>query len=250
MKILVVEDESAIAAGLRFNFEQEGYEVVVASTGEQGLEAFQAADPPFDLVILDLMLPQMSGYEVCRKMRALDADVPIVVLSARTLAEDKAVAFDCGADQYVTKPFALLELLSRVRNLVQRRRRGRDAPKVYRFGDVVVDPERFTVTVGEQTTRLTTLEMPLLNYFLENRGKVLSRQQILEDVWKEPADLTTRSIDNFVLRLRRLIEPDPGQPRYIVSIRGTGYQFVADVTEQTASSSAEPLASDSAASTS
>ncbi|RMG38907.1 MAG: DNA-binding response regulator [Planctomycetota bacterium] len=249
MKILVVEDEAAIAAGLRFNFEQEGYEVVIAVTGEEGLHAFAAADPPFDLVILDLMLPQMSGYEVCRRIRKQDSQVPIIVLSARTLAEDKAVAFDCGADQYVTKPFALLELLSRVRNLVQRRRRGRGAPKVYRFGNVVVDPERFTVTVGEQTTRLTTLEMQLLNYFLENRGKVLSRQQILEDVWKEPADITTRSIDNFVLRLRRLIEPDPGEPRYIVSIRGTGYQFMADVTEQTARST-ERLSSDTADSTS
>lgn len=244
MKILVVEDETAIAAGLRFNFEQEGYEVAVATTGEQALEAFATADPPFDLVVLDLMLPQMSGYEVCRSLRKQDPQVPIVVLSARTLAEDKAVAFDCGADQYVTKPFALLELLSRVRNLIQRRGQRTARPKVYRFGDVIVDPERFTVNVKGQSTRLTTLEMQLLNYFLKNGGKVLSRQQILEDVWKEPADITTRSIDNFVLRLRRLIEPDPSQPRYILSVRGTGYQFVADTVEETASQSAEPMTSE------
>ena len=235
MKILIVEDEEAIASGLKFNFEQEGYEAVVTEDGPTALEKFQHEDAPFDLVVMDLMLPGMSGYETSLEIRKLDIHIPILVLSARTLAEDKARAFDCGTDQYMTKPFALPELLSRVRNLLERRSRTSLAASaseiiksdVFEFGNVRVDFGKFEVTVGETLHSLTTMEMQLLKYFIEHEDTVLSRPRILEDVWEETADITTRTIDNFVMRLRRLVEENPQSPRYILSVRGTGYRFIA-----------------------
>lgn len=230
MTILVVEDEESLASGLKFNFELEGYQVLVAGDGPTALAAFETADPPVHLVILDLMLPGMSGYEICRRLRIVDPHVPILVLSARSLSEDRMLAFDAGADQYLMKPFALPELLSRVRNLRDRRRTGRDEPRPaerYRFGEVEVDFRTFELHVRGRTHALTSREMQLLRYFIQHEGDVLSRQQILEDVWAEPSDQATRSIDNFVLRLRKLIEENPADPRHILSIRGTGYRFVA-----------------------
>lgn len=236
MKILVVEDEPAMAAGLKFNFEQEGYEVLVAGDGPTGLKLFQDARPPVDLVMLDLMLPGMSGYETCTAIRNLDKLVPVLVLSAKTLSEDKMHAFDCGTDQYITKPFALPELLNRVKNLMERHRtiqaaaRGADdvqtATDEVTFGNVRINFRTYEVRVGERTHNLTTLEMQLLRYFVEHAGEVLPRHKILEEVWDDTTEVTTRTIDNFVLRLRKVIEPDPARPRYILSVRGTGYRFV------------------------
>ena len=187
--------------------------------------------------MLDLMLPGMSGYDVCRTIRSKDAHVPVLILTARTLSEDKILAFDVGTDQYVTKPFALAEVLARVRNLLARRTNSGGSPEpkpglppIYRFDGVTIDFPRFLVTVErDEPTKheLTTLEMQLLRYFVENEGTVLARQDILDDVWPADADVTQRTIDNFVLRLRRIIEPDPANPRYLLSIRGTGYRFVA-----------------------
>ena len=236
MRILIVEDEEALAQGLKFNFEQEGYDVLLAGDGASGLKLFQESKPPVDLVILDLMLPGMSGYETCTAIRSIDKLVPVLVLSARTLMEDKMHAFDCGTDQYITKPFALPELLNRVRNLMERHRTIQDAARgavetpasatIVTFGNVTVNFQTFEVAVGERVHNLTTLEMQLLRYFIEHAGQVLSRQQILVTVWDESAEVTTRTIDNFVLRLRKMIEPDPSRPQYILSVRGTGYRFV------------------------
>lgn len=235
MRILVVEDEAAIAKGLVFNFEQEGYQADVAVDGRSALALVESADPPFDLVVLDLMLPQMSGYETCRELRRFNAEVPVLALTARTLAEDKAQAFDCGVDQYMTKPFALPELLSRVRNLLERRSRAlqiriatRATAEVERFGSVTVDFGRFEVHNGDNVFTLTTREQELLKYFLEHDGVVLSRSRLQTDVWRDSADITSRSIDNFVLRLRKMIEADPANPRHLLSIRGTGYRFLRD----------------------
>jgi DNA-binding response OmpR family regulator len=237
-RILVVEDEESIARGLKFNLEQEGYEVVVVGDGPTAVAAFDDESHPFDLIVLDLMLPGMSGYDVCRRIREKDERVPVLILSARTLSEDKIQAFDVGTDQYVTKPFALAEILARVRNLLARRpvrgdiQRPRSAtPSIYQFDGVTIDFTRFTVTVtrNDQSHKyeLTTLEAQLLRYFVENEGTVLARQDILGDVWPADSDVTLRTIDNFVLRLRRMIEPDPASPRYLLSVRGTGYRFVA-----------------------
>lgn len=232
-RILVVEDEGAIAKGLKFNFEQEGYAVDLAGDGRTACDLHSKASPDYDLIVLDLMLPEMSGYETCREIRLVDLDVPILALTARTLAEDKAQAFDCGVDQYITKPFALPELLSRVRNLLERRRRStenqntvRSLANVERFGDVEVDFGRFELRRGDQVHSLTTREQQLLKYFLQHEDVVLSRSRLQTDVWRDAAEITSRSIDNFVMRLRKMIEPDPSNPVHLISIRGTGYRFI------------------------
>lgn len=251
MKILIVEDEQAIAVGLKFNFEQEGYEVVHVVDGPSAIALFEQAeadDPQsgdaFDVIILDLMLPGMSGYETCRRIRALSSSVAILVLSARSLSEDRTLAFDAGTDQYMTKPFDLRELLSRVRNLIDRKRSAQTSeaavvskPEVYRFGRAVLDPRTFLLTVGEQQHELTSREFELLRYFLRHEGEVLPRAQILRDVWGEIADSSTRTIDNFVLRLRKLIEDDPADPQIIRSVRGTGYRFISQAETPTAAES-------------
>ena len=230
-RIMVVEDEESLAKGLAFNLEQEGYEPVVFGEGPTALAYFEQHPGEVDLILLDLMLPGMSGYEICRQIRTVDGRIPILVLSARTLSEDRSQAFDCGTDQYLTKPFALPELLSRIRNLLDRSARmgltikRMEAGDVYRFGNVAVDFARFEVRNGEAVHTLTTMEMQLLRYLIQHEGTVLSRSRLLRDVWAEKADLATRSIDNFVMRLRKFIEPDPANPVYLVSIRGTGYRF-------------------------
>lgn len=231
--ILIVEDEDAIANGIRFNFEAEGYLPVVMGDGPSSLAYLDEHPQEVDLVVLDLMLPGMSGYEICRAIRDRDVRVPILVLSARTLSEDKSHAFDCGTDQYMTKPFALPELLSRVRNLL---RRNHQLEQVYEssrrddysFGDVHVNFRTFEVTRGTEQHSLTTMELQLLRYFIDHEGAVLSRSKILNDVWDQGAEVTSRTIDNFVMRLRKYMEEDPGNPRHLLSVRGTGYRFVAE----------------------
>lgn len=238
MRILVVEDEDAIAKGLRFNFEREGYQVDLAGDGPTALELYESAQPPVDLVVLDLMLPLMSGYEICKTLRRLDWEIPILALTARTLSEDKIQAFDCGVNQYMTKPFSLPELLSRVRNLLDQRRRSlerrtvRPTEDVVRFGDVTVNFGRFEIRRKDEVQTMTTREQELLRYFLEQDGVVLSRARIQSDVWKDSTDISSRSIDNFVMRLRRMIENDPSSPRHLLSIRGTGYRFVREPAEE------------------
>lgn len=244
MRILVVEDEDAIARGLRFNFEREGHQVDLAGDGPAALEIYESAQPPIDLVVLDLMLPQMSGYEICRTLRRLDTEIPIMALTARTLSEDKVQAFDVGVDQYVTKPFSLPELLSRVNNLLNRRRRTlerrsvRPTEDIVRFSDVTVDFGRFELRRNSEVHSLTTREQELLRYFLEHDGSVLSRARLQSDVWKDSADISSRSIDNFVMRLRRMIEQDPSSPKHLLSIRGTGYRFVREPTPDSVDESA------------
>lgn len=246
MRILVVEDEDAIARGLRFNFEREGHQVDVAGDGPTALEIYESAQPPIDLVILDLMLPLMSGYEICRTLRRLDTEIPIMALTARTLSEDKVQAFDVGVDQYMTKPFSLPELLSRVNNLLNKRRRTlerravRPTEDIVRFSDVTVDFGRFELRRNTEVHSLTTREQELLRYFLEHDGVVLSRARLQSDVWKDSADISSRSIDNFVMRLRRMIEQDPSSPKHLLSIRGTGYRFVREPAAEAVEESAAP----------
>lgn len=232
-RILIIEDEEAIANGIRFNFEAEGYQPIVMGDGPSSLAYLDEHPRGVDLVVLDLMLPGMSGYEICRAIRDRDVRVPILVLSARTLSEDKSHAFDCGTDQYMTKPFALPELLARVRNLL---RRNHQLEQVYEsshrddyaFGNVHVNFRTFEVSRGTEQHSLTTMELQLLRYFIDHEGAVLSRSKILSDVWDQGAEVTSRTIDNFVMRLRKYVEEDPGNPRHLLSVRGTGYRFVAE----------------------
>jgi len=235
MKLLIVEDEEALAAGLAFNFQQEGYTVTVAMDGRSALAHFEKKTRPFDVIILDLMLPGMSGYDVCREIRKKDRRVPILILSARELPEDRTLAFDAGTDQYLSKPFSLPEVLSRVKNLLARRadRNPDNEPEPptgqYRFDGVTIDFDQYLVTIDrdgkDEKHELTTLEAQLLRYFIQHEGRVLPRMEILENVWPSDSDVTTRTIDNFVMRLRRMVEADPANPQFLQSVRGTGYKF-------------------------
>ncbi|MCA9270648.1 MAG: response regulator transcription factor [Planctomycetales bacterium] len=232
--ILVVEDEQHLAIGIKYNLEAEGYRVSVAGDGPEALRIFEANPDNIDLVILDLMLPGMSGYAVCERIRASHRSVPIMILSARTLSEDRTRGFDVGADQYMMKPFDLDELLSRVKGLLAAyaRRSEADAahtPKLTRYavGDAEIDFEKFEVAAGGQTVRMTQLEMRLLEYFIDNEGRVIPRGELLENVWELPATIQTRAPDQFIHRLRKVFEKDPAKPAHFLTIRDVGYRFVA-----------------------
>ncbi len=231
--ILVVEDEEHLRTGIKYNLEAEGYDVSAVGDAPAALTLLDEPDREVDLIVLDLMLPGMSGYTFCETIREQGHDMPVMILSARTLAEDRIRGFDVGADQYLQKPFDLDELLSRVRNLLARSRRFTPASlrqgefDVYEFGKAHVNFTTFEVTVDGKPVRLTAMDMKLLRYFVEHEGKVLSRAELLTGVWDQPADLTTRTVDNFVMRLRKTFEPDPAEPRHFLSVRGAGYRFVA-----------------------
>jgi two-component system OmpR family response regulator len=233
--ILIVEDDPHIANGIQFNLEAEGYFVTVLAEGQGAVEYAEQHPRQIDLIILDLMLPGMSGYAVCEKIREIDVDLPILMLSARTLTEDRVRGFNVGADVYLQKPFDLEELLSIVRNLLARRARPRpDEPRaarngddVYRFGQAEVNFDTYQVTVAGRHVKLTTLEMKLLRYFVEREGSVVTRGELLENVWELPHSITTRTVDNFIVNLRKYFEVDPSHPRHFLSVRGAGYRFVA-----------------------
>jgi two-component system OmpR family response regulator len=235
--VLVVEDEQHLAAGIKFNLEAEGYRVTTAGDGPTALRYIEEHCDEVDLVVLDLMLPGMSGYAVCEALRAADAIMPILILSARTMAEDRTRGFDVGADQYLSKPFDLDEFLSRIKGLLaMHARRTRPAGQAapvgrYAFGNVEVHFDRLEATVGGAPVRLTQLEMKLLRYFVENEGRTISRQELLENVWDLPGDLNTRTPDQFIRRLRKALEPDPARPRHFLTLRDAGYRFVAEPEE-------------------
>jgi len=240
-RILVVEDEKHLAMGLRYNLAAEGYRVTVVSDGPQALICFQKNTPHnFDLVILDIMLPGTSGYAVCEKIRAMGIHIPVLMLTARNLPEDRTRGFEVGADQYLAKPFELAELLARVRNLLGRNLQSssgridgpghedRDqVPGAHcSFGDAQVNFDTFEATVGGHAIRLTALEMKLLRYFISNAGRVLSRQELLEEVWELPGTLQTRVPDQFIRRLRKHFEKSPSHPKHFLTIREAGYRFI------------------------
>jgi two-component system OmpR family response regulator len=232
--ILVVEDEEHLATGIKYNLDAEGYRVTIVGDGPTALRFIKENPDEVDLVILDLMLPSMSGYAVCEALRADDKHMPVLILSARTLSEDRTRGFDVGADQYLTKPFDLDEFLSRVKNLLTRyswrreHRADRSAPvSSFEFGDVKIDFDTFQVSVRGESVRMTQLEMRLLRYFVENEGRVIPRRELLESVWEMPGYVNTRAPDQFIRRLRKTFEPDPAQPRHFLTIRDAGYRFVA-----------------------
>ena len=234
-RVLIVEDEHHLAVGIKYNLEAEGFAVTTVGDGPSALQLLET-QPRIDLVILDLMLPGMSGYAVCAKLRDKNIDVPVLMLSARTLTEDRTRGFDAGADQYLTKPFDLDELLSRVRNLLvmydRRTKRGNGSPATspppnYRFGHADVDFASYEVRVADKHVKLTQLEMKLLQYFIQNEGRVIPRDELLGKVWELPATTSTRAVDQFIRRLRKLFEPDPSHPRHFLTIRDVGYRFVA-----------------------
>lgn len=239
-RILIVEDERHIGIPLKFNCDAEGYETTLVEDGPSALRLLGQTATAFDLVILDLMLPQMSGYTVLENLRRMGVQVPVLILSARTLSEDRVRGFDLGADQYMTKPFELPELLSRVRSLLTRHSQIRGqgvaaAPtreETYEFADCLVDFARHEVTVRGEPRSLTALEMKLFRFFTEHEGVVLTRNQLLDNVWGFDSNSTARTVDNFIARLRQHFELDPAKPRHFLSVRGVGYRFVLNPQER------------------
>ncbi len=224
--ILLVEDEQNLALGLKFNLEQEGYHVELAKDGKEAIEMF--AKNPCDLIILDIMLPFYNGFEVAQNVREQDPQIPILMLTARTSADDRVKGLELGADDYLTKPFHLEELLLRVKGMLKRKdwyqKSSIDTP-VIKFGSNEIDFNNLWARNDKKEFRLTAHEAMVLKYLFERRGKIVSRQELLEDVWQIKSDIETRTVDNFIARLRKYFEIDPSRPEFIISIRGAGYMF-------------------------
>jgi DNA-binding response OmpR family regulator len=223
-KILVVEDEPNMVVGLRDNFEFEGYEVITARDGVEGLELALAESP--DLVVLDVMMPRMSGLEVCKQLRAKRASIPIIMLTARGQEVDKVVGLELGADDYVTKPFSIRELLARVKAVLRRTAVVPKDQDQHSFGDVEVDLRKCRVLRSGKALDVSSKEFELLKYFICHSGETLSRHQLLEEVWGYEHYPTTRTVDTHLVRLRQKLEPNPEQPQYFLTVHGTGYRFV------------------------
>ncbi len=223
-KILVVEDEPNMVAGLRDNFEFEGYEVITARDGVEGLQ--QALEESPDLVVLDVMMPRLSGLEVCRQLRAKRPSIPIIMLTARGQEVDKVVGLELGADDYVTKPFSIRELLARVKAILRRTAVVPKNQEQHSFGDVDVDLQRRRVLRSGKALDVSSTEFELLKYFICHSGEALTRDRLLEEVWGYENYPTTRTVDTHLVRLRQKLEPDPEQPQYFLTVHGTGYRFV------------------------
>ncbi|MFW6050656.1 MAG: response regulator transcription factor [Myxococcota bacterium] len=229
-QILIVEDERHLAAGLKLNLELEGYRVDLAATAREAGERLVRPDA-YDAIVLDVMLPDLDGFQLCRRLRDSGNYVPIVMLTARNSADDRVQGLEAGADDYLVKPFELEELLARMRSVLRRRRweRGTDQPprrSELSFGRARVNFETHEVVVDGEPQRLTQLELDLLRYFARNPGRVISRDELLENVWKLRNYSATRTVDNFISRLRRHFEPDPSEPKHFLSVRGAGYKFL------------------------
>ena len=223
-KILIVEDEPDMVLGLKDNFEFEGYEVLTAPDGAAGLERAREANP--DLVVLDIMLPKLSGLEVCKTLRSEGFEAPIIMLTARGQEIDKVVGLELGADDYVTKPFSIRELLARVRAILRRTEGRKKRLSRYRFADVELDFEVYRAKKAGEPLDMSPREFELLRYLIERKGETVSRDRLLEDVWGYESYPSTRSVDTHIAKLRAKIGDSGTEPRYILTIHGTGYKFV------------------------
>jgi DNA-binding response OmpR family regulator len=233
-KILIVEDEEGLAEGIRLNLEAEGFTVDWARDGSEGLRK-ALVDPPNspDLLILDIMLPGKNGLDVCRELRRRSITTPIIMLTAKGEEIDKVLGLELGADDYMTKPFSIRELLARIK--VQLRREEARPPQVprepaplksFRLGDTELDFVRFKVRRGGREQNLTSMEVEILRYLIEHRGEVVTRDALLDKIWGYEKFPTTRTVDSHILKLRKKIEPDPANPRHILSVYGEGYRFI------------------------
>lgn len=237
-RILIVEDEQHLAQGLRFNLEAEGYSVQVTGSGEDALRRLLKQGEKFEALVLDVMLPGKDGFAIARELRDAHNYIPVLMLTARGRPEDVLKGFESGADDYLAKPFNLAILLARVESLLRRKNwlrsaaaRPEDAAAaekdLFRFDGRTVDFQNLQVLVDGKTFQLTLMESELLRYLVRNSGRPVSRKSILQDVWNLREDTDTRAIDNFIVRLRRYIEPEPSKPRYLTTVRGLGYRFMA-----------------------
>ena len=242
-RVLVVEDEAHLAQGLRFNLEEEGYQAEVVGDGESATDKLLDRKEIFDAVVLDIMLPGKDGFKVVSELRAARNYVPVLMLTARGRPEDVLQGFASGADDYLAKPFDLSILLARLQGLLRRSEWMRGAKTstlepesnggsaddfgTFSFAGKTIDFGGLELRSGDTTTHLTLMESQLLRHLVQNDGKIVSRKQILEEVWGLHEDTDTRAIDNFIVRLRRYIEDDPGHPRHLLTVRGVGYRFLA-----------------------
>jgi two-component system, OmpR family, alkaline phosphatase synthesis response regulator PhoP len=228
--VLVVEDEQHLAEGLRFNLEAEGFEVTVKETGEEAIALFKGDASPFDLLVLDVMLPGIDGFEVISTLRAKGRFLPTLMLTARGRSEDVVRGIAAGADDYLPKPFELSVLIARIKSLLRRRDWVERAPtspnEQVTINGRLIDFRNLEVTHKDEHQALTLMEANLLRYLLENQGKTVTRGQLLENVWQVHEDTDTRVIDNFIVRLRRYLEDDPAHPRCLLTVRGVGYRLV------------------------
>ena len=224
-KILIVEDEKDLAEGLEVNLSKEGYEVLKVATGKVVVNLVIKKSP--DLVLLDIVLPDISGFDVCRELRRKGLDVPIIILSAKSDEIDRVVGLEIGANDYITKPFSIRELMARIRvHLRHPRSRSGKGLVRYQFGEVAIDFEKFAATRKDHSLDLTPKEFDILRLLITCRGEVVTRDRLLNEVWGFDSYPTTRTVDNHILKLRKKLEKDPSSPQYILSIYGEGYQFV------------------------
>jgi DNA-binding response OmpR family regulator len=241
-RILIVEDEAHLAEGLRFNLEAEGHIAQISDTGEDALKRLLKDRETFDALVLDVMLPGKDGFLVASELRKSQNYTPLLMLTARGRPEDVLKGFESGADDYLPKPFNLAILIARIESLLRRKnwqsssdsvstqdaRPSSDArlPPIFQFDGKVVDFQNLQLRVGAQVIPLTMMESDLLRFLIQNSGRPVSRKQILQEVWNLHEDTDTRAIDNFIVRLRRYIEPEPAKPRYLLTVRGVGYRFM------------------------
>jgi len=223
-KILIVEDDRAIAKALESNLKAEGYEVEMAMDGRHGLE--RARDPSQDLILLDLMLPNLPGEEICRSLRHEGITTPILFLTAKSEEDHRVAGFELGADDYVSKPFSMRELLGRIQAILKRAAGQKHLLAHYHFGNVSVDFVKMEARRGNYPIVMTTREFAILRLMVSNKGVVISRDRLLNEVWGYEAYPTTRTVDNQIVKLRQKLEDDPENPHHILTVRGTGYKFI------------------------
>lgn len=223
-RILIIEDDPAILVGLEDSLKEEHYEVLTANDGERGYQIGKKES--LDLIILDLMLPQKNGIEICTDLRKAGVSIPILMLTSKKEEMDKVLGLEVGADDYVTKPFSIRELLARIKALLRRNSELKKDIENYSFGDISLDFKKYEAYKDGQPVDLSTTELNILKYFINSEGVVISRHQLLDDVWGYDNYPTTRTVDNFILNIRKKIEKDPSNPKHLLTIHKAGYKFV------------------------
>jgi len=223
-KILIIEDDVSILRGLKDNLEFEGYAVVSETNGRKGLE--NALAQHHDLLLLDIMLPALNGFEICRRVKKEKPEQPIIMITARGSEMDKVSGLDLGADDYITKPFSIPELMARIRAVLRRFSTEREVPEIYCFGDVKLDFKKYQAFINNIEVNLSSKEFDILKYLIKHEGEAVHRHDLLNEVWGYETMPTTRTVDNFILDLRKKLEENPSDPKHIISVRGVGYRFV------------------------
>ena len=224
MIILIIEDDISILRGLKDNLTFEGYSVLYSADGQEGLQI--ALEKHVDLLLLDIMLPGMNGYEICRRLKKEKPELPIIMITARGSEMDKVGGLDMGADDYLTKPFSIPELLARIRAVLRRSIADQNDIEKYSFAEITLDFVKFQAFVKDEEIKLTSREFALMKYFIQHEGEVIHRHDLLDKVWGYDVTPTTRTVDNYILDLRKKLEEDPAKPKHILSVRGVGYKFV------------------------